>query len=128
MKKTEIQYIKDENLKNYLMSVIDDFEDDDEKEIDDTIEFFNKQRGAFSDVNKRKAAHVELNDISIFAKDGDFIEVTEWTNGDGFDLYISRNGGKETFLPMEYDVFEALVNLVNKIGFKPVIYTEQTED
>lgn len=31
----------------------------------------------------------DLKDFCYLSKDSDFVEVTEWTNGDGFDITIS---------------------------------------
>lgn len=38
---------------------------------------------------RRKAVWDDLKKYDILAKEGDFIEVTEWTNGEGVDITIS---------------------------------------
>lgn len=40
------------------------------------------------EVNNRKSVNVVMNDG--YHKDGDFIEVTEWSNGEGYDIVISE--------------------------------------
>lgn len=38
---------------------------------------------------KRKSVHDDLNKYCVLAKDTGFIEVTEWTNGEGWDITIN---------------------------------------
>lgn len=44
-------------------------------------------------VNNRKSIFEDLKKFSIFAKEGDFIEVTEWTNGEGVDISLGSSQG-----------------------------------
>ena len=37
----------------------------------------------------RKSIYANLNKFDVLAKKDDFIEVTEWTNGEGFDITIN---------------------------------------
>ena len=39
--------------------------------------------------NKRKSVHDDLNVYDFLAKENDFIEVTEWTNKEGWDITIN---------------------------------------
>lgn len=39
--------------------------------------------------NKRKSVHDDLNVYDFLAKENDFIEVTEWTNKEGWDIAIN---------------------------------------
>ena len=39
--------------------------------------------------NKRKSVHDDLNIYDYLAKESDFIEVTEWTNKEGWDIAIN---------------------------------------
>ena len=63
------------------------------------------------EVKQRKAKFTELKPYDYFAKEHDFIEVTEWTNGEGFDVTFSvRNDNKSFSLTYgEYDALQALV-------------------
>jgi predicted chitinase len=57
------------------------------------------------EVNSRKSVTVPLNHTSD--KD-DFVEVTEWINGEGFDICINQTGlfGQ---ISMSHEVIEAVV-------------------
>lgn len=41
------------------------------------------------DLYNRKSLMVELKDFDYLSKKDDFIEVTEWKNGEGWDISIS---------------------------------------
>ena len=59
----------------------------------------------------RTAKFTELKPYDHLAKDGDFIEVTEWYNGEGFDV---TTGDKQFHLT--WGEFEALQALVHHKG------------
>jgi len=59
---------------------------------------------------ERKAKFAELKPYCHFAKPNDFIEVTEWHNGEGFDAYIS--GNNEQRVSLSWGQWEALQSLV----------------
>ena len=40
------------------------------------------------EIYQRKSINDELNKYCHCAKDNDFIEITEWVNGEGFDVVI----------------------------------------
>lgn len=46
---------------------------------------------------KRKAMFASLRPYDCFAKENDYIEVTEWANGEGWDINISRERGDLQF-------------------------------
>ena len=56
----------------------------------------------------RKAKFTELKPYDHLAKESDFMEVTEWHNGEGFDVTIS-----ERHFHMTWGEFEALQALVH---------------
>jgi hypothetical protein len=62
-------------------------------------------------VVKRKVA--ELNPFCHMAGPNDCIEITEWTNGEGFDIFIDRKNSQERFA-ITYGELEA-VYLVAKM-------------
>lgn len=39
---------------------------------------------------ERKSVNDKLRKYDHLAKDGDFIEITEWTNGEGWDVTINE--------------------------------------
>lgn len=41
-------------------------------------------------IKERRSIHCDLNDFCYLAKKGDFIEITEWVNLDGFDITINE--------------------------------------
>lgn len=43
------------------------------------------------EIEQRKTIYDDLNKYCIYAKDHDYIEVTEWTNGEGYDVNINGN-------------------------------------
>lgn len=61
-------------------------------------------------INKRVAKFTELKPYDHFAKDDSCIEVTEWTNGEGFDVRICSL--KDESFSLSYGEFDALVALV----------------
>lgn len=55
--------------------------------------------------SQRTSRFVSLNDYSIHGKDADFLEVTEWSNSEGFDIHLSR--GHQS-LSLTWEEFTAL--------------------
>lgn len=43
------------------------------------------------EINKRKSISDDLKKYDILAQENDFIEVTEWANGEGWDITINKN-------------------------------------
>ena len=58
------------------------------------------------EINKRKSAMMSLKDCP-WHKEHDFIEVTEWTNGEGWDICISDKQFSLHFT--EYDVLKKII-------------------
>ena len=67
------------------------------------------------EVNKRKAVFSEMKDYCIHAGDSDFIEVTKWSNGEGYDICIDRKNGQEKF-SLTFCEFDLLIVLMNWRG------------
>ena len=44
---------------------------------------------------QRNAAFTSLDTYDLFAKSDSFIEVTEWYNGEGFDVMLSTQSGEQ---------------------------------
>lgn len=61
------------------------------------------------ETNNRKSVMINLNKISPMYKDTDFIELTEWSNGEGWDINISD---KKIF-NLHYDELTA-INFLSK--------------
>ena len=72
------------------------------------------------EVRNRKAASVDLKDWCVMSmgeekeKRGDFFEVTEWSNREGYDIYISDCSG-ERQLHLTYGQFRAIKKCIKII-------------
>ncbi len=70
------------------------------------------------ELSKRPAAMVNLEDWCTMAATrkgkGDFLEVTEWTNGEGYDIHISDSEGEKTFT-LTWGQFEAMKKCIKAI-------------
>lgn len=65
---------------------------------------------------KRNSVFTELKPFCYLAGDDDYMEVTEWSNGEGFDLNISDKSGDRT-ISMTFGDFDALkksIKFLNK--------------
>ena len=94
------------------------------KGICDTCE---KQSKNFSDVENRRTCYVDIHDLSPACfKNGSFVEVTEWTNGEGVDIFEDING-KEKHFSLHIDELEAIINCIAKLGYMPFIYFENED-
>jgi hypothetical protein len=62
------------------------------------------------EITKRKSAF--LSPIGPWHKEHDFIEVTEWTNGEGWDITISDKQFSLHFT--EYDALKKLIKHLEK--------------
>lgn len=60
----------------------------------------------------RKSIHDELKPYDYFAKEHDYIEVTEWSNGEGFDVDINNR----EFIRLSYGEFKALKKLAKELS------------
>ena len=58
---------------------------------------------------QRNARFSKLGDYDVWAKPKDFIEVTEWYNGEGFDVQLSTSAGEQrmSFSWGEYTALKA---------------------
>lgn len=60
--------------------------------------------------NKRKSAMVMLDDI--YHNDSDYIELCQWSNGEGWDISISD----KTIFSLHYTEYEAIKKLIKKLN------------
>lgn len=66
------------------------------------------------DTYNRRSEFALLNQWCFgYGKENDYIEVTEWANGDGFDVDIETSQRQR--FQLTWDQYEALKALVNKI-------------
>ena len=64
------------------------------------------------EVNNRRAVFAELKDYCMHSGDHDYMEVTEWSNGEGYDILIDRKSGIERFSLShgEWELLQVLMN------------------
>ena len=60
---------------------------------------------------ERKAVNDSLKKYDHLAKDSDFIEVTEWANGEGWDISLN-----DKLISLTYGQLEAIKYLVKALG------------
>jgi len=60
----------------------------------------------------RTAKMVDLRQFDSFADKESFMEVTEWSNAEGFDIHVESKTGKQHFA-LTYGEFKALTVLIN---------------
>ncbi len=65
------------------------------------------------EITKRKAVNDSLKKYCIFAEDGDYIEVTEWSNGEGIDIDIA---GKKQ-ISLTHGELEAILYLYKSLDY-----------
>jgi hypothetical protein len=65
---------------------------------------------------KRDSAFASLKEFCIMSihKDGEFIEVSEWYNGEGFDVEVVTNNNMR--FQLTHGQFDALKKLVKQLG------------
>ena len=64
------------------------------------------------EVAQRRAVFAQLKPYCFHAGENDYMEVTEWSNGEGFDINIDRKTNKEMF-SLTYGEWELLQVLIN---------------
>jgi len=61
----------------------------------------------------KKSVFSELKEFDHLAKEHDYIEITEWHNGEGFDIDINSYSDKK--ISLTWGEFKALKKLVKKL-------------
>lgn len=62
---------------------------------------------------KRKSVNARLKKFDCLAKDHSFIEVTEWTNGEGWDINID-----DRHIALTMGELEAIIFLTKALDYK----------
>jgi len=65
------------------------------------------------EIYKREAIFAELKQFCHLAKEHDFIEITEWNNGEGWDVTI--NTTSEQNISITYGQFDAIKKLIKQL-------------
>lgn len=66
------------------------------------------------EITQRKSVNDSLKKYCVYAKDNDYIEITEWTNGEGWDINISD----EKRISLTFGELAAINYLVKTLEFK----------
>lgn len=62
------------------------------------------------EITKRKAIFSEINSYCYLSKEHDYIEVTEWSNGDGVDVNITDH-----YFSITWGQFKLLKKMMKKL-------------
>lgn len=68
------------------------------------------------EVSTRRAVFAVLKPYCHHASEHDYIEVTEWSNGEGVDIMIDRKHGYGKIISLTYGEWELLQVLMNYKG------------
>lgn len=63
--------------------------------------------------NNRKSINDKLKKYDYLAKDNDFIEVIEWTNGEGYDIFIN-----DKIISLTRGQIDAINYLIRSLEYK----------
>ena len=116
--------VKNENAKCKYCGVL--FSEIPESESESGVcEYCAEKQTMISEITMKKSASVDLHEFSVYGQDGDWLEVSEWTNGEGIDIIIEKIKEATKNISLTYDELEAIINIVNKFGALPPIYTKK---
>ena len=64
------------------------------------------------EVSQRRAVFAHLKPYCCHAGENDYMEVTEWSNGEGYDIVIDRKSDTERFSLThgEWELLQVLMN------------------
>ena len=65
-----------------------------------------------AEFNQRKSVNDSLYKYDILSKEDSYIEVTEWTNGEGWDITIDNE-----LISLTYGKLEAINHLINLLQY-----------
>lgn len=70
-------------------------------------------------VENRKTVYDNLNNYCYMAEENDFIEVTDWTNGEGYDIHIC-NKGENKYISLTHGEIDAINYLKQTLSITKV--------
>jgi hypothetical protein len=65
------------------------------------------------EIYNRKAVFCNLNEFDVTSKEHAYIEITEWKNGEGFDLNVYNYSDRN--ISISYSEFNVIKKLVKKL-------------
>ena len=69
------------------------------------------------EITKRKSINDKLKKYTYSGDENDFIELTEWANGDGVDIAISMTSGNNRMYTLSYDELDAIDYLIKSMRY-----------
>lgn len=69
------------------------------------------------EISKRKSVLENLKKFSPFFKEDDIIEITEWSNGEGYDIIICENNSNKS-ISLHLDELEAINYLIKVLEYE----------
>ena len=70
-------------------------------------------------VSKRRAVFTELKDFCHLSKDTDFVEVTEWSNHEGYTINVSSSIGDKS-IDITWGQFKAIKKAIKHLDKLPL--------
>lgn len=71
-------------------------------------------------LERRYTGHISLQDFCKFAKTNSFLEVTTWTNHEGYDIYINSEGKDlPKIIQLTNGEFEAIKSIIKQLNNMP---------
>lgn len=67
-------------------------------------------------INTKRSVNDELNKYDYLAKANEFIEITEWTNGEGINIQINDR----PIISITHGELEAINYLINSLKYEKV--------
>lgn len=67
-------------------------------------------------INNRKSVHEDMKKFSPMCNRDEYIEITEWTNGEGWDIQIGDNKN----ISLHGDELEAINYLIKVLQYEEV--------
>lgn len=64
----------------------------------------------------RKSVHDDLKKYDYLSKDSEYVEVTEWVNGEGIDITIES--GSTKLISLTYGELDAINHLQNALRYE----------
>jgi hypothetical protein len=68
-------------------------------------------------IESRNSVSMKLKGVDYSAKEHDFIELCEWSNGEGWDVIIQRGDGNPKMLSLSFAELECINFLKDYLNF-----------
>ena len=79
-------------------------------------------------VASRKSIFSEIGEYCYLSKEHDYIEITEWTNGDGFDIDVASEGQQKMGITWgQFKLIKKIVKQLEKENFND-LETDSSKD